>query len=96
MLIINPVLHISKIQGISIRLPEYWKAEKMWLKSEDKEDYFEDNRRTWGYDFEAREVNKLIIDGKKESSIITYEKSIGLMEILDEVREKIGLKYPFE
>ena len=66
------------------------------VKTEDKEEYFEDPRTSWGYDYEIREVNRLIREGKTESSIITYKKSIELMEVLDEVRDKIGLKYPFE
>ncbi len=91
----TPLSNISTIYGTKgyIRMPEYWKAEKIWLKAEGKEDYFEDPRTSTGYDFEVREVNRLIKEGKTESSIITYKKSIELMEILDEVREKIGLKY---
>jgi len=77
-------------------MPDYWKAQKIFLKSEAKEEYFEDSRTSWGYDFEAREVNRLIMEGKKESSVVTHQKSIELMKILDEVRIKIGLKYPFE
>ncbi len=94
----TPLSNVSTIYGTKgyIRMPEYWKAEKIWLKTEDKEEYFEDSRTSWGYDFEIREVNKLLKGGKTESSIITFEKSIELMEILDEVRDKIGLKYPFE
>ena len=77
-------------------MPEYWKAKKLWLKTEESEEYFEDSRSSWGYDFEVREMNKLLSEGKAESSIVTYKKSIELMEILDDVRGKIGLRYPFE
>ncbi len=94
----TPLSNISTIYGTKgyIRMPDYWKAQKIFLKSEAKEEYFEDSRTSWGYDFEAREVNRLIMEGKKESSVVTHQKSIELMKILDEVRIKIGLKYPFE
>ena len=94
----TPLSNSSTIYGTKgyIRMPEYWKAQKILLKSEEKEEYFEDSRTSWGYEFEAREVNTLIRDGKKESSVVSYKKSIELMEILDEVRERIGLRYPFE
>ncbi len=93
-----PLKNHSTIYGTKgyIDIPEYWKAEQVWLKTEEKEEYFEDNRSSWGYDFEVREVNRLIKEGKTESPIVSYQKSIELMEILDETRDKIGLKYPFE
>lgn len=94
----TPLRNTSFIYGSKgyIELPEWWKAQKVILRTGDKEDIFEDKRQSWGYDFETREVNKLIKEGKTESSIVSYEKSIQLMEILDEVRFQIGLKYPFE
>ncbi len=93
-----PLKNNSTIYGTKgyIHMPEYWKAQKICLKSENKEELFEDKRPSWGYDFEVREVNRLIKEGKKESSIVSYKKSIELIEILDETRAKIGLKYPFE
>ena len=93
-----PLKNDSTIYGTKglIQMPEYWKAQKVWLKSIDKDDSFEDKRESWGYDYEVREVNRLIMEGKTESSVVSYQKSIGLMEILDDTRAKIGLRYPFE
>jgi dihydrodiol dehydrogenase / D-xylose 1-dehydrogenase (NADP) len=93
-----PLRNESTIYGTrgSIHMPEYWKAHKIYLRSDQGEEFFEDDRESWGYDFEVREINRLIGENKTESSVVTYEKSIELMEILDDVREKIGLRYPFE
>ena len=55
-------------------MPEYWKAKKIRLITDDNEECFEDERTTSGYDFEAREVNRLISEGKKESSVITLQE----------------------
>ena len=94
----TPLKNISVIYGTEgyIEMPEYWQGRKVILKSRIKEDLFEDDRESWGYDFEAREVNRLIREGSFESPVVSYSRSLGLMEILDEVRDKIGLRYPFE
>ena len=94
----TPLKNISVIYGTRgyIEMPEYWQGRKVLLKSQLKEDLFEDTRDSWGYDFEVREVNRLLQDGASESPVVSYSKSLGLMEILDEVRERIGLMYPFE
>ena len=43
--------------------------------------------------YEIEEFMKLLTEGKLESSINTYERSISIMEILDEARKQIGLTY---
>ena len=94
----TPLKNISVIYGTKgyIEMPEWWKAQKVVLKTEEREDVFIDDRESWGYDFETREVKRLIKEGKTESPVVNFEKSIQLMEILDEVRDQIGLRYPFE
>lgn len=39
---------------------------------------------------------KLLIQGKKESDLLPLSESISILESIDEIREQIGLKYPFE
>ncbi|WBL23642.1 Gfo/Idh/MocA family protein [Zunongwangia sp. HRR-M8] len=46
-----------------------------------------------GYNFEAEHVGKMLLEGRKESTEMTFAKSLELIEMLDSVREKIGLKY---
>jgi len=46
-----------------------------------------------GYNFEAEHVGQMLLEGKKESTEMTFEKSLELIEMLDAVREKIGLEY---
>ena len=47
----------------------------------------------WGYQFEAAHVTDCLLAGKLESDLVPLDFSIGLMETLDTIREKIGLKY---
>lgn len=48
---------------------------------------------TRGYNFEAEHVQKMLWEGKTESTEMTFEKSLQLIELLDKVKAKIGLKY---
>ena len=46
-----------------------------------------------GYNFEAEHVGQMLLEGKKESTEMSFDKSLELIEMLDKVREKIGLEY---
>ncbi|MFM2103011.1 MAG: hypothetical protein RL740_98 [Actinomycetota bacterium] len=39
---------------------------------------------------------KMLIGGKLESALLPIAETISIMETLDEIREQIGLRYPFE
>ncbi len=46
-----------------------------------------------GYKFEAMHVHEMLAQNRIESTIMTFEKSLQLIELLDSVRGKIGLHY---
>ena len=46
-----------------------------------------------GYNFEAEHVGQMLLEARKESTEMTFAKSLELIEMLDIVREKIGLEY---
>jgi predicted dehydrogenase len=45
---------------------------------------------------QAETFKQLVRSGKLESEILTWKATVEIMKSLDEVREQIGLKYPFE
>ncbi|MOA51315.1 hypothetical protein D3C78_1744550 [compost metagenome] len=49
-----------------------------------------------GYAYEAEEVGRCLIEGLKESPVITLKESLDIMNLLDEIRAQWGLRYPFE
>lgn len=49
-----------------------------------------------GFTYEIEECKKCIQENKIESSLWSHQNSLDLMEITDEIRKQIGLKYPFE
>lgn len=49
-----------------------------------------------GFTYEIEECQKCIASGKIESSKWSHQDSLNLIEIMDEIRSQIGLRYPFE
>ena len=49
-----------------------------------------------GYEYEVEACVKAVQQGKTECPEMTHEQTIKMMEVMDEIREKMGVKYPFE
>lgn len=47
----------------------------------------------YGYQFEARHVTECLRDGLKESPVMQFNDSLLLMETLDRIRDRCGIKY---
>ncbi|NJW52570.1 Gfo/Idh/MocA family protein [Salinimicrobium oceani] len=48
---------------------------------------------SYGYEFEARHVQEMLFQGRTESNVMTFQKSLELISLLDKVRELIKLEY---
>lgn len=46
-----------------------------------------------GYNYEIKEISNFILQGQKDSNIWSMKDTINILKILDDVRNKIGLKY---
>ena len=79
-----------------IEIPKFWMAKKSILTTDDEVLEFEDKSKELGYNYEAYAVGELIKKGRLESSIVPIWKSKKILSILDEIRNQIKLKYPFE
>lgn len=89
--------HIARITGTEgeIVIPDFWKASEAVLKTstgrrEEISIPFKEN----GYCYEAEEVTRCILEGKKYSELMSPEESFEIVGILDEIRRKAGLVYP--
>jgi len=58
-----------------------------------KEETISFDVNTNGYNFEAEHVQQMLAQGRTESTIMSFEKSLELIGLLDEIREEIGLVY---
>ena len=61
--------------------------------SNDQEETIDFNYKTKGYDYEIKHFNKLLLDGKTESDVMSFDFSRMLIQIIDKVRGIIGLNY---
>jgi predicted dehydrogenase len=57
---------------------------------------FKNEYRGHGLREQAIYFEKMLISGKKESPLLPMSETVEIMECLDEIRNQIGLKYPFE
>jgi predicted dehydrogenase len=48
---------------------------------------------TNGYNFEAEHVQQMLAQGRTESTVMNFEKSLELIGLLDDIRKEIGLVY---
>ena len=90
------VLTICGTEGFIKIQPMFWGSEEVSLiRPGEKIDVFRPHRRN-GFEFEVEEAMGCIREGKLESEGRTHAETLAVMELLDEVRKQIGLKFPFE
>jgi predicted dehydrogenase len=63
-------------------------------KMESKEPVpFDNPRNGWGYQYEVKHVCECLEKNQKESDVMTLDNTLALMEVLDEIRKKAGIRY---
>ena len=80
-----------------IEIPEFKNPERITLCVDGKEPVeFAEAFEVNGFEYEIREAQSCVLEGKIESSVMTAAQSIAVMEIMDEVRRQNALVFPFE
>ena len=80
-----------------IRLPEFWHASSAEVRTgRDKPQPVELMYQGTGYNYEAIEVGACLRQGTKESAVMPLGQSLDIMQTMDAIRAKWGLKYPCE
>ena len=49
-----------------------------------------------GYEYQVLEVERLLREGALESPLLPHAESVALLERMDEIRRRMGVRYPFE
>ena len=83
--------------GGRILIPDFWRAQRLSLECEAQDvASLECPFLCNGYEYQALEVERMIRDGDVESPLLPHAESIGLLELMDELRRRMGVQYPFE
>lgn len=86
--------HINGSEGrITIHSRWHEPTDVTLFKNRNEPIPFRITRESHGYNYEAQEVSTLLLEGKKESSLMSHQDSINLITLLDEVREKGNIAY---
>ncbi|HEV7621815.1 MAG TPA: Gfo/Idh/MocA family oxidoreductase [Flavisolibacter sp.] len=81
-----------------IEIPDFFKAFSVRLfdSSHNLIETFEDKRVGFGYEFQIQHVTDNLLSGKLESDVVTHSGSLLNQEIMMQVRDITGLRYPME
>ena len=91
--------HTAVIEGAEgrIEIPRFWRAERAVLyRSGERVVTAELPFLANGFEYQILEVERLLRAGELESPLLPHAESIGLLELMDEVRRRVGVRYPFE
>lgn len=80
---------------IKIHSP-WWVSDTLTLKRDGKEQTIPCPMVGNGYNYEAEEVGNCMRSGKLESDILPLDETLAIMQVMDEIRAQIGLRYPME
>ena len=87
------------VQGDAGRIviPDFWRAQTLKLECETQDvATLECPFLCNGYEYQALELERMLRDGDIESPLLPHAESIGLLELMDELRRRMGVQYPFE
>lgn len=87
---------ISGSKGQLFLKPRWHEADEYTLAKDDKTNKFSLPLTGIGYYYEILEVHKCLRENKIESDLWSHQNSLDLSELLDKVREKSGVSFPFE
>ncbi len=86
---------ISGTEG-SIIIHGRWHESESYTLHGHTDETFHIPHQGHGYSYEIQECYNAISNHQKESTLWTWQNSIDLAELMDEIRSRIGLRYPFE
>ncbi|HEX9735113.1 MAG TPA: hypothetical protein VGG06_24340 [Thermoanaerobaculia bacterium] len=80
----------------SIHIENFWRATTAHLKTGHQQQSETCNFCSTGFEYEAREVARCVMENQIESPAMTHQMSVDVMAVMDEIRLELGLRYPFE
>ncbi len=91
--------HTAVIEGTEghIEIHRFWRARRTVLyRGDERVVTAEFPFLANGFEYQAREMERLLREGARESPLLPHAESIALLELMDEARRRMGVRYPFE
>jgi predicted dehydrogenase len=90
--VVQDTNHEAIIEGTEgvIRIPQFWCAKEYYLNGELRKLNFQGG----GFQFEAQNVTDCILRGSLENEIMPLQDTLDVMETMDQIRQRWGLRYP--
>ena len=76
--------------------PMFWDATRATLATSEREVTLTKPYRATGFEYQVEEATKCIREGSLESPRMTHADTLANMSLMDQIRERVGLKYTFE
>jgi dihydrodiol dehydrogenase / D-xylose 1-dehydrogenase (NADP) len=80
----------------SIKMSSFWQCEEIAVNIDGETEIVKMPHRINGYEGEIEEVHRRLNANKIQSDIFPWSESLTVMQIMDEARRQIGLRYPSE
>ena len=92
----TPTAHDTVIYGAEgrITIPDFWHATQATLKVYGQEPVKAEGEAS--YHYEAEEAMRCLRQGKLESAVMPWAESLAIAQILQDIRQQIGVVYPWE
>ena len=87
---------ISGSKGEIFIHPRWHEADGCSLLKDDKTQQFDLPRQGNGFVYEIKEVHQCLKANKLQSDLWSHQNSLDVAELLDTIREKCGITFPFE
>jgi predicted dehydrogenase len=94
----------AKIYGTKgfIEFPQFLAGEQFTVSKHDGTNIIKDTiavlekNHSNGFIYQVEEVVRCIQEGKPESKVMLLNETLGIMEVMDKMRDEWGFRYPFE
>lgn len=90
----TPTEAIFELEKATIRIQPRWhEPATVQITTPERSELKNFGAASYGYEYEAKHVQEMLRQGKTESDVMTFEKSLELISMLDKIRKEIGLEY---
>ena len=79
-----------------IKIPEFYGAKEIFIYKNGNEEHIIKPPIGDGFEEEIYEACNCILNLKNQSEIMPLSESVAITELMDKIREQIGLKYPYD